>query len=138
MKRILPFYLVVFIFSCTSTPEKPRPEDWQGNWKAVWETPPESYPGIEDVEFTMTGNFVFDADSLTVQANGFDGCIFHSDTLTHTQSWYVVKSVTSQDSLLVSFNDPGQVGLTYKINSKSADKIVLQMLDDIFITLSKQ
>ena len=137
MKRILPFFLFIFILSCTSIPEKPRPEDWQGAWNALWETPPESYPGIEDVEFTMTGKFTFLEDSLTVQANGYDGCIFHSDTLTHTQSWYVVKSTANKDSLLVSFNEPDQVGLTYKINSKTEDKIVLQMLDDIFITLSK-
>ncbi len=138
MKKIYLFFVITFIISCTSSPEKPRPNDWQGNWNAVWETPPESYPGIEDVEFTMTGNFLFEEDSLTVQANGFDGCIFHSDTLTHTQSWYVLKNMNNLDSVLVSFNDPDQVGLTYKINSKTEDKIVLQMLDDIFITLSKQ
>ncbi len=137
MKKNLLFFVITLVVSCTGTPEKPRPDDWQGNWRAVWETPPESYPGMENVEFSMTGNFMFSEDSLTVQANGFDGCIFHSDTLTHTQSWYIVKSIESEDSLLVSYNDPDQVGLTYKVNSKSEDKIVLQMLDDIFITLTK-
>ncbi|MEP1096829.1 MAG: hypothetical protein ABJG78_17055 [Cyclobacteriaceae bacterium] len=136
MKAIFPCFLLILIVSCTSRPEKPRPTDWQGVWKAQWETPPESYPEIE-AEFTMTGLFTFNGDSLTVQANGFDGCIFHSDTLIHTQSWYVDQDAALTDSALVLFNDPTAPGMTYRINSKSANMIKLQLLEDIFVTLSK-
>ncbi len=131
MRKVLSFLLILFIASCTSNSEKPRPADWQGNWKALWKTPPESYPGIENVEFTMTGSFNFTEDSLTVQANGFDGCIFHSDTLRHTQSWYV------QNDTLFLVNDPELTGMTYQIKSKTSDKIELQLIDDIFVTLTK-
>ncbi|MEM9341129.1 MAG: hypothetical protein AAGA66_20520, partial [Bacteroidota bacterium] len=120
------------LFACTSTTsEKPRPSEWHGNWKARWETLPESYPGIENMEFYMNGNFTFTSDSLTVKADGFDGCIFNTDTLIHTQSWYV-----SNDTLFL-LNDPELVGMTYKVKSKATDKIELQLMEDIFVTLEK-
>lgn len=136
MKPISLFFILILIISCSPGSEKPRPSEWQGVWQAKWETPPESYPDIE-AEFTMNGMFTFEGDSLTVQVNGFDGCIFHSDTLVHTQSWYVQQDVSSTDSALVLFNDPEAPGMTYKVNSKSSNEIKLQLLDDIFITLTK-
>ena len=128
--RIWPFFFIAIVaFACTTTPERPRPAEWQGIWKARWETLPESYPDIQDMEFYMNGNFVFTADSLTVKANGFEGCIFNTDTLEHTQSWYV-----SNDTLFL-LNDPDLIGMTYKIKSKSNQKIELQLMEDIFVTL---
>lgn len=138
MKYFFIGLLFLLLVGCTSTTEKPRPSDWQGSWSARWETPPEAYPGIEDMEFTMTGIFEFTSDSLTVQANGFDNCIFGTDTLTHTQSWYIVKNVQNEDSLLISFNDSEQAGLAYQVKSKTENKIMLQVVNDINITLSKQ
>ena len=79
----------------------------------------------------MNGNFIFTADSLTVTAQGFEGCIFNSDTLTHTQSWYV------ENDTLFLMNDPDLPGMTYQIKSKSANTIELQLMEDIFVTLSK-
>ena len=125
--------MIALIISCSAPKEeKPRPTDLQGEWKAEWVTPPESYPGITDVEFTMTGKFVFTADSLTVQANGFDGCIFYSDTLSHTQSWFV-----RNDSLFL-LTDPETVGMTYQIKARTEEVIELQLLEDIFVTLRKK
>jgi hypothetical protein len=124
------FVLLVFV-SCRQAPERPRPNDWQGKWNAQWKTPPESYPGIENMVFAMNGIFTFSADSLTVQANGFDGCIFNTDTLMHTQSWYILN-----DTLFL-LSDSNIQGMTYRVKSKSEDKIELQLLDDIFITLTK-
>lgn len=124
--------MIVSAFSCTTNiNERPRPLEWQGNWKAQWETLPESYPDIENMKFFMNGNFTFTADSLTVKANGFEGCIFNTDTLVHTQSWYV-----SNDTLFL-VNDPELVGMTYKIKSKTKEKIELQLMEDIFVTLEK-
>lgn len=105
--------------------------EWGGDWSANWETPAESYPGIENMSFTMDGNFIFTSDSLTVKANGFDGCIFNSDTLSHTQSWYV-----SNDTLFL-LNEPDMPGMTYLIKSKSKNKVELQLMEDIFVTLTK-
>lgn len=132
MKRLL-FILFISSFACSSPSEKTanRPSEWRGNWKAEWETPPESYPEVEDMEFYMDGSFVFTADSLTVTANGYPDCIFNIDTLSHTQSWYV-----SNDTLFL-VNDPESPGMTYRVASKSEDRIRLQLMEDIFVTLSK-
>ena len=131
MKHLASALIAVLAFACTSTPERPRPEEWHGSWKARWETLPESYPGIEDMEFYMNGNFIFTSDSLTVKADGFEGCIFNADTLIHTQSWYV-----SNDTLFL-LNDPELVGMTYRVKSKTDRKIELQLMEDIFVTLDK-
>ena len=133
MKNGVFVLISLLVFSCTSSNDTQfeRPGDWQGIWDARWETLPESYPGIEDMEFYMNGNFTFTSDSLTVQANGFEGCIFNVDTLIHTQSWYV-----SNDTLFL-MNDPELVGMTYKVKSKTDNQIELQLMEDIFVTLTR-
>ncbi|WP_420317142.1 hypothetical protein [Ekhidna sp.] len=133
MKK-LQLIVLVLAFSCgTNSDEKGnmRPLEWQGTWVAEWETPPESYPGIEDMEFYMEGRFVFTEDSLTKIVYGYPGCIFAVDTLSHTQSWYV-----SNDTLFL-INEPENPGMTYRVASKSENRIQLQLMDDIFVTLSK-
>ena len=128
--------LILLLYSCTtSTNENKsnRPNEWLGSWKAEWQTPPESpsYAGITDMEFYMDGRFVFTEDSLTVQNNGYPGCIFAVDTLRHTQLWGI-----SNDTLL-TFNQPQSRGMTYRIVSKTESRIELQLMEDIFITLTK-
>jgi len=133
MKKIY-FLMIVSIMACSrSATEKTtnRPPEWVGTWKAEWETPPESYPGIEDMEFYMNGAFVFTPDSLTVTANGYPGCIFNVDTLSHTQSWFV-----ANDTLFL-VNNPKSPGITYKIVDKKEDRVKLQLLEDIFVTLTR-
>ncbi|MEM6736547.1 MAG: hypothetical protein AAGC64_09005 [Bacteroidota bacterium] len=132
MKKI--YFLLIFIaISCVSESSPERPRAWVGEWTAEWKTPPESpsYRGIEDMEFYMDGKFIFTTDSLTVQNYGYPGCIFAIDTLKHTQSWKV-----SNDTLF-SINDPKTPGITYKITSLSENKIELQLMEDIFVTLTK-
>ncbi len=133
MKKLLfiPFILAIACSSPNNEKASNRPSDWHGVWKAEWETPPESYPGVDDMEFYMDGVFAFTSDSLTVTANGYPDCIFNVDTLSHTQSWYV-----SGDTLFL-INDPGTPGMTYQIASKSGDRIKLQLMEDIFVTLTK-
>lgn len=104
---------------------------WQGKWEAHWQTPPESYPGISDVDFTMNGFFEFKNDNVTVTAQGYPGCLFGVDTISHTQSWKV-----SNDSLFL-FTDPEVMSITYKVNAISEDTIKLQLMEDIFVTLTK-
>ncbi|WP_420576686.1 hypothetical protein [Ekhidna sp.] len=133
MKRILiiPFIIIISCGSPSDEKAANRPSEWHGNWKAEWETPPESYPEVSDMEFYMDGSFLFTSDSLTVTANGYPDCIFNVDTLSHTQSWYV-----SNDTLFL-INDPESPGMTYRVASKSEDRIRLQLMEDIFVTLSK-
>lgn len=131
MKK-LKFILLGVLFSCSAGKEDAnRPSEWMGNWKAVWETPQEAYPGVEDMEFFMDGNFNFVGDSLTVTNHGYPGCIFAADTLKHTQSWKI-----SGDTL-ICYNDPATPGMTYKIKRLTEDKIELQLMEDIFVTLTK-
>ena len=132
-KSILPL-IWILVIACTSEPERERPAKWHGDWNARWETQPESYPEIDSgtMKFYMNGNFIFTSDSLTVNANGFEGCIFNSDTLSHTQSWYV-----SNDTLFL-MNNLNQTGITYKIKKQEENKVELQLMEDIFVTLSKE
>lgn len=133
MKKLLIILLSAFV-ACSSPNEENsvnRPSEWYGDWQAEWETPQESYPEVQDMEFYMTGLFAFTRDSLTKTVNGYPGCIFAIDTLSHTQSWYV-----SSDTLYL-MNGPNSPGMTYRVASKSADRIKLQLMEDIFVTLSK-
>ena len=133
MKKIYPI-LVVLLASCsTASRNNERPIEWIGEWKAEWHTPPESpsYQGIVDMEFYMDGAFIFTEDSLTVQNNGYPGCIFAIDTLVHTQLWSI-----SSDTLL-TYNDSNNTGMTYQIKSVDKDQIQLQLMDDIFVKLSR-
>ncbi|MEQ8907189.1 hypothetical protein [Ekhidna sp.] len=133
MKKLQIILLIIACSCSSSSNEKAnlRPAEWHGKWVAEWETPPESYPGIEDMEFYMDGSFVFTPDSLTVTANGYPDCIFNVDTLSHTQSWYV-----SSDTLFL-VNDPESPGMTYRISTMSNNRITLQLMEDIFVTLTK-
>jgi len=134
VKKIAITILSAFVFyscSTSTTEEVNRPDSWMGEWNAEWETPPESYPDLVDMEFYMEGKFVFTSDSLTVINNGYPGCIFAVDTLEHTQSWRI-----SNDTL-VSYNDLSTPGMTYKVQYLSEDLIKLQLMEDIFVTLSK-
>ncbi|WP_436514370.1 hypothetical protein [Ekhidna sp. To15] len=133
MKKILFISFLGFIACSSPADERTtnRPAEWHGSWKAEWETPPESYPEVQDMEFYMTGIFQFTEDSLTKTVNGYPGCIFAIDTLSHTQSWYV-----SGDTLFL-MNAAESAGMTYRIASKTNERIQLQLMEDIFVTLSK-
>lgn len=130
MKRIA-FVLIVLVSACSGTSEK---NAWEGKWKAKWETDRNAfgYEGIPaDYSFTMNGEFEFVGDKVTIAAFGYDKCIFQTDTSIHTQSWEL-----SGDTLELQ-NQPGEVGLQYRVIEKTDGKIRLQLVDDIFITLSK-
>jgi hypothetical protein len=130
MKRTA-LILLVCIGACGSPSEK---EAWQGTWNAKWETD-RNAPGYESIpaaySFEMNGTFSFEGDNVTIAAYGFPKCIFQSDTSIHTQSW-----VRKGDTLELQ-NQPGEIGLVYQILEQSSDKIRLQLVDDIFITLTK-
>jgi hypothetical protein len=125
------FFLILILIAACSVSDNERPGEWRGDWKAYWETPPESYPGIDGVDFTMDGIFEFNGDSMTITAYGYPGCIFHADTIKHTQSWKI-----GSDTLFL-YSDPEAISMTYIIQRLNADSIRLQLMDDIFITLTR-
>lgn len=133
MKKLIPI-LFIIVAACGSSKEEKanqRPVAMIGTWAAKWETPSESYPEMLDTEFFMNGEFTFTKDSLKIENNGYPGCIFNVDTIAHTQSWYV-----ANDTLFL-YNDPEVLGMSYLIKSMNQSSIELQLMDDIFVTLSK-
>jgi hypothetical protein len=130
MKR-LAIVLIVMVGACGSPSEK---EAWQGQWDATWVTDKNAfgYEGIpDDYVFEMTGKFEFSGDQVTITANGFDKCIFQTDKSTYTQAFEV------RGDTLELQNQPGEVGLQYRVLERTDNKIRLQLVDDIFITLTK-
>ncbi|MFY0651451.1 MAG: hypothetical protein JXQ96_05430 [Cyclobacteriaceae bacterium] len=137
---VLLFVLMLLtIASCTQKGNKEPSEDNAeeevvGTWKAEWETDPASYPGVEpSTKFTMDGQFEFNDEGIvTIAAYGHEGCIFSSDTLIHSLNW-ILKNDTLR---LVNENDVH--GMTYSVISRSADKMKLQLMEDIFLNLEKK
>lgn len=132
MNKIFLFGLItLFIFSCTSG-EKDSVSEWEGEWNATWETDPASFGDIEGfTHFTMPGKITFEKERVNIQAYGFEGCAFGPDTLNHSLFWKI-----SNDSLILT-NDENTPGLVYQIKEASNEKIKLQLMEDIFVTLEK-
>jgi len=127
MKKVLILFLVALV-GCTSSEN----EIFQGTWQAKWTTDPAGYGELaKELEFEMDGSFDFDEEKLTVSAFGYEGCVFGTDTLRHTISWKI-----SGDTLELQ-NTPDEPGIQYKILSQTDSEIKLQLVEDIFITLSK-
>ena len=121
--------VAVVIQACGVSSKDSHP--YHGSWIALWETDPAGYPGLtEQFDFTMSGRFLIEEDSITIEGYGYKGCIFTEDTIHHKLTWQI-----SNDSLKL-FNEPGTPGLAYKIIESENHKIRLQ-LEDIYVTLSK-
>lgn len=100
-----------------------------GVWNARWETDPGGIEGF--TTFTMPGVISFDEDKVHIQMYGSEGCIFTSDTLDNSLFWEI-----SSDSLVLT-NDENSRGIVYLIREAGPDRIKLQLLEDIFITLTR-
>ena len=104
----------------------------EGRWDAIWETSPETFGRIDDVEyFTMNGKFIFHGNSITIIAHGYQGCVFGVDTVKHSQKWKL------QNDTLYLVNKTNTKGIEYFIRSKNDNSIELQLMEDIFITLTR-
>ncbi len=127
IKQLTILIALVMIMGCSSEPSL------VGEWQAKWETFPESYPEVTDVEsFTMDGKWTLTENGeITVAAYGFEGCIFGEDTIVHTQKWKL-----SNDTLSL-INDDQIHGMTYKIVTREEGKVKLQLMQDIFVHLEK-
>lgn len=132
MKKIILSCLLAssFLLSCTNDDKN----NLEGQWNVQWVTDPASYPDVDaSMNFTMNGKFTFTkSGKLTIDAYGYEGCIFSNDTLSHSLNWKV------KNDTLSTFNNKDQHGITYKITEQSPDKIKLQMVEDIFLHLTKE
>ena len=134
MKPITNYLIVagaLFLISCGTGTEKK--EGMLGPWSAKWETLESSYPDVKNVSsFTMEGVWTFNEDStVTVEAFGFEGCIFGEDTISHTQRW------SMKNDTLNLLNEGNVPGMSYSVLSNQDNKIKLQLMSDIFIYLEK-
>lgn len=130
MKNLSFLFIAIVFYSCTSSTE--QASSWSGSWKAEWATDPASFGEIEGItDYTMNGEFIFENKSLNIKAYGHEGCVFSTDTLDHNLMWNV-----KGDSLIL-INDDDTPGMIYTIKSSSSERIELQLLDDIMLTLTK-
>jgi hypothetical protein len=132
IKQIPILSLILILLGC-ATESNERPSSWYGKWDTTWETAPESAEGFDIfTDFETDGAITFRENDVTVTINGFTGCIFGPDTLTHTQQWKV-----THDSMLRFYTEPDTIGISYTILSMDEQTIKLQLLEDIFLTLHK-
>ncbi len=131
MRNTIAYLLLLIAVACGTDRSESDATALYGDWNAQWVTLPESFPGVEDVEFSMNGKISFDEDSVAIWAYGYEGCIFSEDTLRHSLEWRL-----SGDSLhFVNADDVS--GMSYLIKSRSDTKIDLVLMGDIFLTLVK-
>ena len=118
--------------ACTSSQVDEQGNPFEGNWQAQWDTNPAGFPDVSDASiFSMNGNFNFENERVTVTANGFPGCIFSADTLSHTLNWQY------ENDTLSLINDGDIYGMTYKVLGIEQKQIRLQLMEDIFVTLKR-
>jgi len=105
-----------------------------GDWKVQWVTDPASYPDADPAtNFTMNGEFLIrENGKITINANGYKNCIFSTDTLSHTLNWTL-----AGDTTLSLLNDGDEHGITYQVKQITNTKVKLQLMDDIFLHLTK-
>lgn len=101
-----------------------------GRWDAQWVI--KNTDLIKHSTDKMDGYMTFQDDgNVSVQASGFPGCIFSSDTIKNELMWKI-----SNDSLHF-FNQNDHFKLSYLIKTASDNHIELKLLDDIFVTLKR-
>lgn len=123
---------ILWLSACGTTDKEKATGLLDGQWTAQWDTDPASFPEVADASiYTMNGHFEFNGDQVTVTAYGFPGCIFSTDTLSHTLSWKL-----SGDTLSL-VNEGDIYGMTYQVLSQKDNLVRLQLMEDITVTLTR-
>lgn len=132
LKVVLLVTLGCFILSSfQSVPDAKN--NLEGIWNAHWQMknllPGSVLQGTNEMdglmEFKKSG-------AVTITIYGYKDCIFSNDTLQNELKFNV-----NNDSLTV-FNEKEQFHLTYFIQEATKDRISLQLMDDISVTLKKK
>ncbi len=132
LNNIPVLFILAILVACSTGEKEETSELLEGEWVAQWDTDPSSFPEVSGASiYTMNGNFHFDRDEVTVTAFGFPGCIFSTDTLSHTLNWKL-----SNDTLSL-VNEGDIYGMTYRVLEINSDQVKLKLMDDITVTLSK-
>jgi len=115
-------------------PEKESEENYfTGTWEAQWYLIGKDMHGMfSESDITMNGQVVIDRDqTVEIIAYGFEGCVFASDTAMNTLHFEF------QDSILNLINKEKEVVFSYRVKEKLPDKLILLLMDDIQLTLSR-
>lgn len=100
-----------------------------GKWDVNWTI---KGSDLSTTNNNMKGRMVFHKNGIVnIEANGYPGCIFSSDTIKNELMWKV-----NNDSLYL-YNQTDQFKLSYFIQKASDKTIELKLLDDIFLTLKR-
>jgi hypothetical protein len=119
--------------ACSQSSSERSQKALSGLWTAQWDTDPGAFPEVSDASiYTMNGSFNFVDEEVTVTAFGFPGCIFSTDTLSHSLNW-----ILKNDTLSL-VNEGDIYGMTYRVLDMNDEMVRLQLMDDITVTLSKE
>ncbi len=132
MRKLVFIGITLSLLSCSTDSREEHEVFLLGSWDAQWTTLATSYPGVDNVDFSMNGLINFNEDSVRIRAYGYKGCIFSEDTLSHALRW----SVTGDTLHLI--NEDNVRGMSYQILSKTSQEVRLQLMEDIFLTLTKE
>lgn len=128
--------LFLTLSSCDPAKERAKEisESLVGDWKVQWVTyPDKNAPLDESINYTMNGLMNIEAEGkITINAYGYKGCIFGTDTLIHTLNWEV-----KSDTVLNLTNDGDKYGIPYTIKELTDSKVKLQLVEDVFLFLTK-
>ncbi|UXP33328.1 hypothetical protein N6H18_05105 [Reichenbachiella agarivorans] len=128
--------LIVAAWACEtkkSTENQNENKKVVGNWNVQWVTYPDKNTPLDpSINLTMNGKMEIKGNGkITISAFGYDNCIFGKDTLIHTLNWEVLG-----DTLNVK-NDGDEFGMPYLIVDYGEDKMKLQLVEDVYLFLTK-
>lgn len=127
---------VLALYSCNSPKENVTQisKTLVGDWKVQWVTYPDKKGAINDsINYTMNGEMnIKENGKITINAYGYKNCIFGTDTLIHTLNWAV-----QSDTVLNLTNDGDKYGIPYTLREVSDNKVKLQLVEDVYLFLTK-
>ncbi|SMD34635.1 hypothetical protein SAMN04488029_2109 [Reichenbachiella faecimaris] len=140
MKKIYLTSLIIIaglaFYACNSSNENTSKvsESLVGDWKVQWITyPDQSAPSNDSINYTMNGEMnILGNGKITINAFGYKNCIFGTDTLIHTLNWEV-----PSDTILNLTNDGDKYGIPYTIIELAENKVKLQLVEDVYLFLTK-
>ncbi|PIB36909.1 hypothetical protein BFP72_16615 [Reichenbachiella sp. 5M10] len=109
------------------------PTNLIGQWDVQWVTYPDKNAPLDpNINLTMNGKMDLKKNGqITISAYGYDNCIFGKDTLIHSLTWEILG-----DTLNVK-NQGDEFGMPYVILESSENKVKLQLVEDVFLFLTR-
>lgn len=109
-------------------------DQFLGEWQAEWHLADHA-PELDITENKsqhMTGKMKFLKEGLVeINAYGYSGCLFSSDTIQNELKWIVTKDT------IKLYNEDEEFSLEYAIHNVSEQMIHLSLMGDIFVILKR-